>query len=179
MLICIYDSGIGYVLCTVCLWKWYSRGNEFSYLLFVMFYDDSHSHFINIILIICFLYSFQISHLIWFLIWFSFDLRFLDFSLQLSVKAIDCTLPDHHFIFCQIKTILGGFIIKGYLGYWTLITKTVTLILAVSSGLSLGKEGPLVHVACCIGNVFVRLFPKYSSNEAKRREVSLWFLFLI
>jgi len=71
----------------------------------------------------------------------------------------------------EIKTILGGFIIKGYLGYWTLITKTVTLILAVSSGLSLGKEGPLVHVACCIGNVLVRLFPKYSSNEAKRREV--------
>eukprot|EP00794_Sanderia_malayensis_P007396 gene7396-8216_t len=71
----------------------------------------------------------------------------------------------------EIKTILGGFIIKGYLGYWTLVTKTVTLILAVSSGLSLGKEGPLVHVACCIGNVLVRLFPKYNTNEAKRREV--------
>ncbi|XP_065058528.1 H(+)/Cl(-) exchange transporter 4-like [Rhopilema esculentum] len=71
----------------------------------------------------------------------------------------------------EIKTILGGFIIKGYLGYWTLVIKTVTLILAVSSGLSLGKEGPLVHVACCIGNVLVRLFPKYNSNEAKKREV--------
>ena len=53
------------------------------------------------------------------------------------------------------------------------MTKTFTLILAVSSGLSLGKEGPLVHVACCIGNVLVRLFPKYHSNEAKRREVSM------
>ena len=41
----------------------------------------------------------------------------------------------------------------------------------MSSGLSLGKEGPLVHVACCIGNVLVRLFPKYYSNEAKKREV--------
>ena len=49
--------------------------------------------------------------------------------------------------------------------------KTVTLITAVASGLSLGKEGPLVHVAACIGNVFVRLFPKYYNNEAKRREV--------
>ena len=60
-----------------------------------------------------------------------------------------------------------------------MITKTVTLILAVSSGLSLGKEGPLVHVACCIGNVLVRLFPKYSSNEAKRREVGFFVLILI
>jgi len=71
----------------------------------------------------------------------------------------------------EIKTILGGFIIKGYLGYWTLVVKSFTLITAVSSGLSLGKEGPLVHVAACIGNVFVRLFPKYHGNEAKRREV--------
>jgi len=71
----------------------------------------------------------------------------------------------------EIKTILGGFVIHGYLGYWTLVIKMFTLITAVSSGLSLGKEGPLVHVATCIGNVFVRLFPKYYGNEAKRREV--------
>lgn len=49
--------------------------------------------------------------------------------------------------------------------------KTVTLVLAVASGLSLGKEGPLVHVACCCGNIFSYLFPKYSKNEAKKREV--------
>uniref|UniRef100_A0A673NJL8 Chloride channel protein n=1 Tax=Sinocyclocheilus rhinocerous TaxID=307959 RepID=A0A673NJL8_9TELE len=35
----------------------------------------------------------------------------------------------------------------------------------------LGKEGPLVHVACCCGNIFSYLFPKYSKNEAKKREV--------
>lgn len=49
--------------------------------------------------------------------------------------------------------------------------KTITLVLAVASGLSLGKEGPLVHVACCCGNIFSYLFPKYSKNEAKKREV--------
>ena len=70
-----------------------------------------------------------------------------------------------------MKTILGGFVIKGYLGYWTLVIKTFTLVTAVSSGLSLGKEGPLVHVASCIGNVLVRFFPKYYGNEAKKREV--------
>uniref|UniRef100_A0A8C9W822 Chloride channel protein n=1 Tax=Scleropages formosus TaxID=113540 RepID=A0A8C9W822_SCLFO len=71
----------------------------------------------------------------------------------------------------EIKTILSGFIIRGYLGKWTLLIKTVTLVLAVSSGLSLGKEGPLVHVACCCGNLFSSLFSKYSKNEGKRREV--------
>ncbi|XP_027012527.1 H(+)/Cl(-) exchange transporter 5 isoform X1 [Tachysurus fulvidraco] len=71
----------------------------------------------------------------------------------------------------EIKTILSGFIIRGYLGKWTLMIKTITLVLAVSSGLSLGKEGPLVHVACCCGNILCHLFTKYRMNEAKRREV--------
>lgn len=76
-----------------------------------------------------------------------------------------------NFLNLQIKTILSGFIIRGYLGKWTLMIKTITLVLAVASGLSLGKEGPLVHVACCCGNIFSYLFPKYSKNEAKKREV--------
>ncbi|XP_022654154.1 H(+)/Cl(-) exchange transporter 5-like isoform X2 [Varroa destructor] len=71
----------------------------------------------------------------------------------------------------EIKTILSGFIIRGYLGKWTLIIKSVGLVLAVSAGLSLGKEGPLVHVACCIGNILAYAFPKYGRNEAKKREI--------
>ncbi|XP_068103795.1 H(+)/Cl(-) exchange transporter 5-like isoform X1 [Hyperolius riggenbachi] len=71
----------------------------------------------------------------------------------------------------EIKTILSGFIIRGYLGKWTLLIKTMTLVLAVSSGLSLGKEGPLIHVACCCGNILCHIFTKYRKNEAKRREV--------
>lgn len=71
----------------------------------------------------------------------------------------------------EIKTILSGFIIRGYLGKWTLIIKVVGLILSVSSGLSLGKEGPMVHIASCIGNILSYLFPKYGRNEAKKREI--------
>lgn len=40
-----------------------------------------------------------------------------------------------------------------------------TQILSVSSGLSVGKEGPLVHIGCCAAEVWVRLFPKYYNNE--------------
>ena len=71
----------------------------------------------------------------------------------------------------EIKTILSGFIIRGYLGKWTFLIKAVAIMLAVAAGLSLGKEGPMVHMACCTGNILSYLFPKYGRNEAKKREV--------
>ncbi|PVG02546.1 hypothetical protein CPB86DRAFT_697354 [Serendipita vermifera] len=71
----------------------------------------------------------------------------------------------------EIKTILSGFVIHGYLGGRVLFTKSVGLALSVASGLSLGKEGPFVHIVCCIGNIVSRFFHKYETNEAKRREI--------
>ncbi|KAI8620200.1 chloride channel [Chytriomyces sp. MP71] len=71
----------------------------------------------------------------------------------------------------EIKTILGGFVIKKFLGGWTLLIKTLGIALSVGSGLSLGKEGPLVHIACCFGNILPRLFKKYRDNEAKKRHL--------
>ena len=35
----------------------------------------------------------------------------------------------------------------------------------------LGKEGPLVHVACCCANLFIKLFSNINGNEARKREV--------
>lgn len=55
------------------------------------------------------------------------------------------------YVILQIKTILSGFIIRGYLGKWTLLIKSVGIMMCVSAGLSLGKEGPMVHIASCIG----------------------------
>lgn len=40
----------------------------------------------------------------------------------------------------EIKTILSGFVIRGYLGGSTLLVKSVGLALSVASGLSLGKS---------------------------------------
>ncbi|KIJ67825.1 hypothetical protein HYDPIDRAFT_107337 [Hydnomerulius pinastri MD-312] len=71
----------------------------------------------------------------------------------------------------EIKTILSGFVIHGYLGARTLFTKSFGLALSVGSGLSLGKEGPFVHIASCIGNIVSRYNSKYENNEAKRREI--------
>ncbi|KAI0745872.1 chloride channel [Earliella scabrosa] len=71
----------------------------------------------------------------------------------------------------EIKTILSGFVIHGYLGGRTLFTKSLGLALSVASGLSLGKEGPLVHIASCVGNIVSRFFTKYETNEGKRRGI--------
>jgi chloride channel 3/4/5 len=60
---------------------------------------------------------------------------------------------------------------KGFLGLWTLIIKSVCLPLAIASGLSVGKEGPSVHYAVCTGNVISRLFEKYKRNASKTREI--------
>jgi len=71
----------------------------------------------------------------------------------------------------EIKVILGGFIIRGYFGFWTLVVKSLGIVLALSSGLNLGNEGPMVHISLCLGNVFTRIFKKFNTNEGKRREI--------
>ena len=71
----------------------------------------------------------------------------------------------------EIKTILSGFVIHGYLGGRVFLTKSVGLAFSVAAGLALGKEGPSVHIASCIGNMVSRTFSKYETNEGKRREI--------
>ncbi|KAJ5986412.1 Cystathionine beta-synthase core [Penicillium sp. IBT 35674x] len=71
----------------------------------------------------------------------------------------------------EVKVINSGFVLHGYLGLKTLVVKTIALVFSVSSGLSLGKEGPYVHIATCVGNIACRLFAKYNQNDGKRREV--------
>lgn len=52
-----------------------------------------------------------------------------------------------------------------------MFVKSFGLALSVASGLSLGKEGPFVHIASCIGNIISRFVTKYENNEGKRREI--------
>lgn len=71
----------------------------------------------------------------------------------------------------EVRVILSGFVLHGFLGVKTLVIKTLALILSVASGLSLGKEGPYVHIATCVGNIACRVSSKYNHNDGKRREV--------
>lgn len=100
---------------------------------------------------------------------------FVIFSVLFAASA--AVLVKHYSIYArhsgipEIKTMLGGFVIRRYLGGWTLATKSVGLCLAVASGLWLGKEGPLIHVACCCANVIMKPFHSLSNNEARKREI--------
>ncbi|KAJ5243060.1 uncharacterized protein N7469_001387 [Penicillium citrinum] len=71
----------------------------------------------------------------------------------------------------EIKCIIAGFVMKGFLGAWTLLIKSIALPLAIASGLSVGKEGPSVHFAVCTGNVISRWFGKYKQSASKTREI--------
>merc|ERR1711892_923424 len=108
--------------------------------------------------------SYALDYFVFVFLSVSFGALCVSITYYCSPYAIGSGIPE-------VKTILSGFIIHGYLGIGTLIGKTLSLPLAVGAGLSLGKEGPLVHVASCCGNAIARLFPKYKMNEAKKREM--------
>ncbi len=66
----------------------------------------------------------------------------------------------------EIKCLIGGFVINGFLSVWTLAIKSLSLPLVIASGLQVGKEGPSVHVACCVGNNVAKAFPRYRGSQS-------------
>ncbi|KAK5114877.1 hypothetical protein LTR62_002035 [Meristemomyces frigidus] len=71
----------------------------------------------------------------------------------------------------EIKTILSGFIIPGFLDFKVLFVKAFGAVFAVSTGMCLGKEGPFVHISTCVGYLVAKQFPKYRDNGRKMREM--------
>ena len=49
-----------------------------------------------------------------------------------------------------MKAIMAGVKLEGMLSKRTLLSKVLGMVFMLSSGLSLGKEGPFVHIAGCV-----------------------------
>ncbi|KAK3340161.1 chloride channel [Neurospora tetraspora] len=107
----------------------------------------------------------------WFIEYFFYVLLALSFAVSAAILVKEYAIYAKHSGIPEIKTVLGGFVMRRFLGIQTLVTKSLGLVLAVASGMWLGKEGPLVHVACCCANVFIKLFPSINNNEARKREI--------
>ena len=50
-----------------------------------------------------------------------------------------------------------GIELPGWFDAQTLVYKVVGVILGVASGLNVGKEGPFVHIATCIGGIVAQI----------------------
>lgn len=103
------------------------------------------------------------------------------FAACASILVRDYAMYAKHSGIPEIKTVLGGFVIRRFMGGWALTIKSLGLVsylllprceyahkcqcLAVASGMWLGKEGPLVHVACCCANLFLKAFGTLNGNE--------------
>lgn len=74
----------------------------------------------------------------------------------------------------EMKTILSGIIKPSMLSVRALVAKQVGLVLALAAGLSIGQEGPNVHIACAVADLLMRhlsCFQAVVVNEAKRLDV--------
>lgn len=70
----------------------------------------------------------------------------------------------------EIKTVLSGVVIRGYLNSWAFITKVIGLTFSVSSGLNLGKEGPFVHLVSVLANMVATSFTEFRDDFAALME---------
>lgn len=74
----------------------------------------------------------------------------------------------------EMKTILRGVALKEYLTFRTLVAKVVGLTATLGSGMPLGKEGPLVHIASIAATLLSKLVTSFQGiyqNESRNTEM--------
>jgi len=112
--------------------------------------------------------------------WLSWGDGFVGFSASVGLGTVMASLSAwlvNHYApaasgsgIPEVKTILNGCVLPDVVTLRTLCIKVPCLVLAVASGMALGHEGPMVHVAVCWAQFLSTLFPQYQ-NEGKRREL--------
>ena len=74
----------------------------------------------------------------------------------------------------QLRAILSGMWIRGYLGLTTFAIKVISLTLGLASGLPIGLEGPFIHISAIMGRQLMRVIV---SNVFSSLSPFLLFLF--
>lgn len=69
-----------------------------------------------------------------------------------------------------MKAVLTGQHIHHFLSLRTLLAKSAGLVLVYASGIPIGREGPYVHLACCITTLLMRtpVYRRYLNSSARR-----------
>ena len=88
----------------------------------------------------------------------------------ISPLAIGSGIPEMKSILSGGMTQQGG----SYLSVRTLTAKVLGLTLALGAGLPLGKEGPFVHISCCLVMTLINhtsLFPVIRRSKPLRMQM--------
>eukprot|EP00349_Pseudokeronopsis_sp_Brazil_P010485 CAMPEP_0202980430 /NCGR_PEP_ID=MMETSP1396-20130829/86361_1 /ASSEMBLY_ACC=CAM_ASM_000872 /TAXON_ID= /ORGANISM="Pseudokeronopsis sp., Strain Brazil" /LENGTH=68 /DNA_ID=CAMNT_0049720411 /DNA_START=170 /DNA_END=373 /DNA_ORIENTATION=- len=57
----------------------------------------------------------------------------------------------------ELKAIMSGLNIFKYFSFQTYFAKALGIVSGLAAGLSVGKEGPFVHMSACIGSKLAKL----------------------
>lgn len=102
--------------------------------------------------------------------WMSLSVSVLLFSAAFVVlvepKAAGSGIPE-------MKTILRGVEMKGYLTLRMLIAKVVGIIATLGSGMPLGKEGPFVHIGAIAAQLVNNIFNAFKENYDTARNCDM------
>eukprot|EP01138_Halocafeteria_seosinensis_P009944 gb/GECG01010156.1/.p1 GENE.gb/GECG01010156.1/~~gb/GECG01010156.1/.p1 ORF type:complete len:904 (+),score=81.96 gb/GECG01010156.1/:1-2712(+) len=73
----------------------------------------------------------------------------------------------------QMKSVLAGTALDQYLSLRVLIAKIIGFTTAMTGGLSVGREGPFVHVACAMATLLWKLpcFSRIRGSEVLRKQM--------
>ncbi|VDD90776.1 unnamed protein product [Enterobius vermicularis] len=100
-------------------------------------------------------------------------------TLMTGAAAIFCHIVSKQAVgsgIPEVKVIMHGFVMKGYLTLRTMIAKMIGLTLTLGSGLPVGKEGPFVHMGAAVASLLTRAtascrYQAFFSNEGREMEM--------